>query len=122
MTRPFPDELLSAFLDDELDPADREQVEQHLVTSEADRLLVAELQRLRGEVASLPPAEVSDGFTDRVLAAALAEAERIGMAIGPLPVPESDKVQTADSANGSSGSVLSEPAFTGMLAAEADTE
>jgi anti-sigma factor RsiW len=85
MTRPFPDESLSAFLDDELEPADREQVEQHLAASEADRLLVADLQRLRGDVASLPPARVSDDFTDRVLAAALAEAERTGMAIGALP-------------------------------------
>ena len=122
MTRPFPDELLSAFLDDELDPADREQVEQHLAASEADRLLVAELQRLRGEVASLPPAEVSEGFTDRVLAAALAEAERYGMAIGPIAVPDSAKVEPTPSVNGSAASVLPEPGFTGILAAEADAE
>src|SRR5580765_1472412 len=112
MTRPFPDELLSAFLDDELDPADREQVEQHLAASEADRLVVAELQRLRGEVASLPPAEVSPDFTDRVLAAALSEAERYCMAVGPLPVSDSAKVETTDSANGSSGSFLTDPAST----------
>jgi anti-sigma factor RsiW len=121
MTRPFPDELLSAFLDDELEPADREQVQQHLATSEADSLLVAELQRLRGEVASLPPAEVSSDFTDRVLAAALAEAERAGMAVGPLDVPAEIKVEPASS-NGSAASVLPEPGFTGILAAEADTE
>ena len=130
MTRPFPDELLSAFLDDELNPADREQVEQHLATSDADRLLVAELQRLRGEVASLPPAEVSSDFTDRVLAAALAEAERSGMAIGPLDtfdpqtrsVSEGPRVEPAASANGSAAAVLPEPGFTGILAAEADAE
>src|SRR4029079_6119904 len=89
MTRPFSEELLSAFLDDELPPADREQVEKHLAASEADRLLVAELQRLRGEVAAFPKVEVSDGFIDRVLAGALERAEQSGMAIGPLPVPES---------------------------------
>jgi anti-sigma factor RsiW len=122
MTRPFPDELLSAFLDDELESADREQIEQHLAASEADRLLVAELTRLRSDVASLPPAEVSDGFTERVLAAALAEAERIGMAIGALPVPDSAKVEPTNSANGSAASVLPEPGFTGILAAEADAE
>jgi anti-sigma factor RsiW len=126
MTRPFSDELLSAFLDDELNSADREQVEQHLATSEADRLLVAELQRLRGDVAALPPARVSDDFTDRVLAAALAEAERTGMAIGALPVPDSaaadiNKVEP-NSASGSAASVLPEPGFTGILAADADTE
>jgi anti-sigma factor RsiW len=122
MTRPFPDELLSAFLDDELEPADREQVEQHLAASEADRLLVAELQRLRGEVAALPPVEVSSDFTDRVLAAALAEAERNGMAIGPVHVPDSTKVEPAASSNGSAAAVLPEPGFTGILAAEADAE
>jgi anti-sigma factor RsiW len=129
MTRPFPDELLSAFLDDELDPADREQVEQHLAASEADRLLVAELQRLRGEVASLPPAKVSTDFTDRVLAAALAEAERTGMAIGAFDVTQTrgltegaDSEPVTPSSNGSAASVLPEPGFTGILAAEADTE
>lgn len=139
MTRPFPDELLSAFLDDELNPADREQVEQHLATSEADRLLVAELQRLRGEVASLPPAEVSSDFTDRVLAAALAEAERTGIAVGPFDVTETRSVSkestetrsvskgadtdpVTPSSNGSASSILPEPGFTGILAAEADTE
>src|SRR5262245_46112413 len=104
MTRPFSDELLSAFLDDELEPADREQVEQHLATSEADRLLVAELRRLRGDVAALPTVTVSDDFTDRVLAAALAEAEKNGMAVGPLAIPDSAKVEPI-SANGSAASV-----------------
>jgi anti-sigma factor RsiW len=122
MTRPFPDELLSAFLDDELEPADREQVEQHLAASEADRLLVAELQRLRGDVAALAPAEVSDEFTDRVLAAALAEAEKSGMAVGPLFVPDSVKIEPTLSANGSAAAVLPEPGFTGILAADADAE
>jgi anti-sigma factor RsiW len=126
MTRGFSDELFSAFLDDELEPADREQVEQHLAASEADRLLVAELQRLRGEVAALPPFEVSNHFTNRVLAAALAEAERTGMAIGALPVPDSaaaeiNKVEP-NSANGSAASVLPGTGFTGILAADADTE
>ncbi|HEY2412656.1 MAG TPA: zf-HC2 domain-containing protein [Pirellulaceae bacterium] len=153
MTRPFPDELLSAFLDDELEPADREQVEQHLATSEADRLLVAELQRLRGELTALPPVQVSDNFTDRVLAAALAEAERSGMAVGPFDVTQTrsvseDPTQTRSvskgssidltqtrsvsegsnidpvtpSSNGSAASVLPEPGFTGILAAEPDAE
>ena len=123
MTRPFPDELLSAFLDDELEPADREQVEQHLATSEADRLLVAELQRLRGDVAALPPAKVSDDFTDRVLAAALAEAEKNGTAVGPVDVPAEAKIEPATpSSSGSAASVLPGPGFTGVLAADADTE
>ncbi len=76
MTREFPDELLSAFLDGELSPAEREQVEKHLATSEADRLLLSELQSLRSEVAALPPAAMSPDFADRVVRAAVAEAEK----------------------------------------------
>jgi hypothetical protein len=76
MKREFPDELLSAFLDDELTPAERTQVEQHLAASEADRQLVTELKALRSDVAALPKVAVNPDFTDRVVRAALAEAER----------------------------------------------
>src|SRR5262245_6995901 len=76
MTREFPDELLSAFLDGELSPAERAQVERHLATSEADRQLLSELRALRGEVAALPPAAISPGFADRVVQAAVAEAAK----------------------------------------------
>ncbi len=75
MKREFPDELLSAFLDDELSPAERTQVEQHLAVSEADRQLLTELKALRRDVAALPKVAVNPGFTDRVVRAALAEAE-----------------------------------------------
>ena len=71
MTREFPDELLSAFLDDELSPAERTQVEQHLAKSEADRQLVAELKSLRGDVAALPQVAVNPDFADRVVRAVL---------------------------------------------------
>src|SRR5436309_4567448 len=76
MTREFPDELLSAFLDDELSPAERAQVEKHLAASEADRQLLAELKSLRGDLASLPQAVVSPDFADRAVRAAVAEAEK----------------------------------------------
>jgi anti-sigma factor RsiW len=76
MTREFPDELLSAFLDDEVSPTERSQVEQHLAGSEADRQLLAELKSLRSDVASLPQVPVSADFADRVVRAALTEAER----------------------------------------------
>jgi len=90
MTREFPDELLSAFLDDELSPAERAQVEKHLATSEADRQLLAELKSLRGDLASLPQAVVSPDFADRVVQAAVAEAEKnhgASATIAPAPVP-----------------------------------
>jgi len=76
MTREFPDELLSAFLDDELSPAERAQVEQHLAASAADRQLLAELRSLRSDVASLPSVAVSPDFADRVVRAAVAEAQK----------------------------------------------
>src|SRR5262245_1757954 len=72
MTREFPDELLSALIDDELSPAERAEVERHLAASEADRQLVAELKSLRAEVASLPRVPVSPGFAERVVRAAVA--------------------------------------------------
>src|SRR5437762_4001983 len=76
MTREFPGELLSAFLDDELSPAERAQVEKHLATSEADRQLLTELKSLHSDLASLPQAAVSPDFADRVVQAAVAEAEK----------------------------------------------
>src|SRR5438552_12478635 len=76
MTREFPDELLSAFLDDDLSPAERAQVEKHLATSEADRQLLTELKSLHSDLASLPQAAVSPDFADRVVQAAVAEAEK----------------------------------------------
>src|SRR3954466_8922624 len=76
MTREFPDELLSAFLDNELSPAERAQVEQHLAASAPDRQLLAELKSLRSEVASLPPVTVTPDFADRVVQMAVAEAQK----------------------------------------------
>src|SRR5262245_6086191 len=87
MTREFPDELLSAFLDGELSPAERTQVERHLATSEADRQLLSELQALRGEVAALPPAAISPDFADRVVQAAVAEAAKHNPAAANVSLP-----------------------------------
>src|SRR3954453_16957515 len=83
MTREFPDELLSAFLDNELSPAERAQVEQHLAASTADRQLLAELKTLRGEVGSLPTVTVTPGFADRGVRAAVAEAEKQHVSLAP---------------------------------------
>src|SRR5438876_1305393 len=72
MTREFPDELLSAFLDGELTAPERELVEQRLAASESDRQLFAELRTLKSDLASLPKVAVDAGFTDRIVRAALA--------------------------------------------------
>lgn len=87
MTREFPDELLSAFLDGELSPDERAQVEKHLAASEADRLLLAELQSLRSEVAALPAATLSPDFADRVVRAAVAEADKHNPAAAAASLP-----------------------------------
>jgi hypothetical protein len=87
MTREFPDELLSAFLDGELSPDERAQVEKHLANSEADRLLLAELQSLRTEMAALPPAAISPDFADRVVRAAVAEADKHDPAAAAASLP-----------------------------------
>ena len=82
MTREFPDELLSAFLDDELSPAERDQVEKHLAASPADRQLLQELKSLKCDMANLPAAAVQPDFAERVLRAAVAEAEKHNSAQG----------------------------------------
>jgi len=87
MTREFPDEMLSAFLDGELSPQEREQVERHLAASAADRQLVAELKALRSEVQSLPPVAVSADFADRVVRSAIAEAEKHNAAAAVKSLP-----------------------------------
>src|SRR4051794_28108632 len=87
MTREFPDELLSAFLDGELSPSEHEQIERHLAASPADRQLLAELKSLRSEVQALPPVMVSPEFADRVVRAAVAEAEKHNPAAAATSLP-----------------------------------
>jgi len=72
-------EQLSAYLDGELNEADRRRVEQALA---GDETLSAELETLRATrdlVHSLPRAEAPEGFVDRVLA----QAERRRLVGGP---------------------------------------
>ena len=76
MSHSFSDELLSAYLDDELSAGERDAVEAHLATSPADRELLEELRSLRGELQSLPATTASAGFADRVVAAAVAAKGR----------------------------------------------
>lgn len=82
MAREFPDELLSAHLDGELSDAEREEVERHLAASPSDRQTFEDLKALRGELASLPRAEVRSDFAERVVQAAVAEAKKQNEARG----------------------------------------
>ena len=85
MTRPFNDELLSAYLDGELPAVERAAVEAHLATSAEDRELLEELRDLRGELQALPASAARDGFADRVVAAAVAaKAAATSVVVTPL--------------------------------------
>jgi predicted anti-sigma-YlaC factor YlaD len=79
----FSDELLSAYLDGEATAEERAAVEARLAASEADRKLLEELQALRGEFQSLPPAKATAGFTDRVMQAAVAAKSREEARVAP---------------------------------------
>jgi anti-sigma factor RsiW len=114
MTRNFPDELLSAYVDDELTPAEREQVEQHLATSESARLLVTELQSLRSELAALPAIDLGESFTVRVMQAAVAAKATHGFTAAP------PSVENSPARSGPTAAITPEPGFAGIILAEAD--
>jgi anti-sigma factor RsiW len=59
-------ELLSAFIDDELTPREREQVRQHLETCPECRAHLASLRRTLGLVRTMDPVKVPDGFRAQV--------------------------------------------------------
>ncbi len=62
MTVPEPDDRLSAYLDDELDAAERAAVEDLLARSPAWRDALAEVAWARGAVRGLPARDVPAGF------------------------------------------------------------
>lgn len=72
------EEVVSAYLDDELPPQQRAAVEQTLAASQEHRQLLAELRSLHESFRLLPRYELDAGFADRVLrrAGQLASAER----------------------------------------------
>jgi anti-sigma factor RsiW len=89
MTRPFDDELLSAYLDDELSAEERGLVEDRLATSAADRELLDELRTLRSELRSLPTSGARNGFAERVVAAAVAAKGReTQVVVSPAAAPQ----------------------------------
>ncbi len=66
------DEMLSAYLDDELSPGEQALVEARLAADPQARQLVEELRALSGEVRELPRHAVSIDFSQRVVQAAQA--------------------------------------------------
>jgi anti-sigma factor RsiW len=70
-----PEELLSAYLDDELTPAERAYVDDHLATCARCRADLAEEREVRSAVRDLPAVEPPYGFYDRILRDGPADAE-----------------------------------------------
>jgi hypothetical protein len=94
MSREFPEDYLSALIDDKLTPEERALVEQHLANNAADRQLVADLQSLRDDLKSLPQVRVDPDFTARVMRKAMAAAE------SPPPGDETSVVARPAAAGG----------------------
>ena len=82
----YTDELLSAYLDGELSPAERAAVESHLAGDPEARQLLDELRVLASDVRSLPRHKAGEGFSERVVRAALAAQP---VADGNLVMPAS---------------------------------
>ncbi len=63
----FPDELISAYLDDELSPEEKTRVEEQLMDSAEHRHLFEELKSLRHSLRTLPKESLDGDFAARVL-------------------------------------------------------
>lgn len=87
MNENHPDILLSAYLDDEVTPAERAEVEELLETSAEARRELQELRTLRDVLQSMPRATLSDDFT----AAVMRESERATL----LPEPAKPAVEAS---------------------------
>jgi hypothetical protein len=72
MRNPSHDERISSFLDDALPAAERSAFEAELRHNAELKQQVAELRQLRADVAQLPRYSVTEGFAQRVVAAAVA--------------------------------------------------
>ncbi|MGI9515802.1 MAG: anti-sigma factor family protein [Pirellulaceae bacterium] len=69
MSDSWSDEHISAWLDDELSPAEREAFERHLNENPRDAERVQEFQSLREKLRTLPRLELDEGFAGRVVEA-----------------------------------------------------
>src|SRR6186713_2770943 len=68
MTEPMPEDILSAYLDDELDATTRAAVEERLAGSAEWRAILDDVRAARDAVRGLPVHEAPEGFWTRVLA------------------------------------------------------
>ncbi len=80
-------EMLSAYLDDELDATTRDAVEARLVASFEWRAELAEVQAAREAVRGLPSLEAPAGFWESVLATVGAGTDEADEEVGAADVP-----------------------------------
>ena len=69
MSDSLSDETISAWLDDQLSPAEREQFETHLKDNPHDAERVQEFEQVRDQLRAGPRYELDKGFPERVLEA-----------------------------------------------------
>lgn len=60
------EELLSPYLEDELDPEERRAVESHLRTCQSCAVLLSFMKKTKESLAGFPELELSDGLLDRL--------------------------------------------------------
>ena len=63
----FPEELISAFLDDELSPSERQHVESKLADHPEMRQVLADLQEQSQAIQDLPKYQLGNDFADRLM-------------------------------------------------------
>ena len=66
-SKPFDDELLSAYLDEELAPEERARVEAHLSSSPTARQLLEELRTVSSAIKGLPQESLPSDLRETVL-------------------------------------------------------
>lgn len=83
------DELLSAYLDDELSPEERARVEERLATDPAARQLLEQLRALSQAVQGLPRESLGTGFRDSIVRRAeqASRTTKIAATASALPAP-----------------------------------
>lgn len=88
MSRELHDERISAYLDGELSPGERAEMDELLQTSSSHRQVLAELTSLREGLQALPQYTLGNDFADQVTSAAqLAAREREAVAEAPPRKP-----------------------------------
>lgn len=87
------DERISSFLDDAMPAAERSTFESELLDNAELRQQVIELRQLRQDVATLPRFSVTEGFAQRVVAAAVAAKANENANITPAAQPKPKTVR-----------------------------